>query len=60
MEHNFIGELGAAFIIIAPVILTLCVGGYLFEKALDRFPGVRRLIERLLDVDLSGEQFEED
>ena len=53
--ENIIGDLGVACIILAPFFLTLGVGGFLFEKALDRFPGFCHFLERVFDVDLSEE-----
>ena len=58
--ENIIGGLGVACIILAPFFLTLGVGGFLFETALDRCPGFCRFVEHLFDVDLSGDSMEED
>lgn len=58
MEH-IIGDLGVACIILAPFFLTLGVGGFIFEKALDRFPCFCYFLERVFDVDLGSGYYEE-
>ena len=58
MEY-IIGELGVGCIILAPFFLTLGVGGFIFEKALDRFPRFCYFLERVFDVDLGSGYYEE-
>lgn len=58
MEH-IVGDLGVSCLIIAPFFLTLGVGGFIFEKALDRFPRFCYFLERVFDVDLGSGYYEE-
>ena len=57
--ENIIGDLGIICLILFPFFFILGVGGFFFEKALDRFPRFRRFLERVFDVDLS-EEWEDD
>ena len=59
MEY-IICELGVCCIILLPLLLALVIGGFLFELAFDRFPGFCHFLERVFDVDLSGEDGEEE
>lgn len=58
--EKIIGDLVVAYIILAPFFLILGVGGFIFEKALDRFPRFCYFLERIFDVDLGSGYYEED